>query len=80
MAEFRTLLAAVLGVGLGALFVVYPEAIVRIQTAGKLPHDRGSDYGTDSRSSNRVRWAIRLLGVGALIAGVYFGAVAVGVA
>lgn len=76
MADLRTLLAAALGIGLGVLFIAYPDAIVRVQTVGRLPHDRRGDYGAESSLPNRWRWMVRLLGVGILVAGVYFGRVA----
>lgn len=76
MADLRTLLAAALGIGLGVLFVVYPQAVIRVQTVGRLPHDRGGEYGEDAASTDRWQWVVRLLGVGVLAAGVYFGATA----
>ena len=73
MVDLRTLLAAVLGVGLGALLVAYPEAVIRAQTAGRLPHDQGGEYGGSS-VPDRWRRLVRLLGVVVLVVGVYFGA------
>jgi hypothetical protein len=76
VADLRTLLAAVLGVGLGALLLAYPEAVIRIQTAGRLPHDRGGEYGSASSAPDRWRRLVQLLGVVVLVTGVYFGATA----
>jgi hypothetical protein len=76
MADPRTLLAAVLGVALGVLCLVYPEALIRAQTVGRLPHDAGGEYGRSEGgpggSSARIRWLVRLLGVVALAGGGYF--------
>ncbi|MFB6173863.1 MAG: hypothetical protein ABEI39_04395 [Halobacteriales archaeon] len=77
MADLRTLLAAVLGVGLGAVLVAYPDVVIRAQTAGRLPHDRGGEYG-DSAAPGRWRLVVRALGVAAILAGAYFGWVALG--
>ncbi len=74
MTDLRTFIAAVLGVGLGALLVAYPEVVIRAQTAGRVPHDRGGEYGSASSISDRWRWLVRLLGVVVLVMGVYFGA------
>ena len=74
MADLRTILAAVLGIGLGALFLAYPEAVIRVQTAGRVPHDRGGEYGSASSIPDRWRRLVQLLGVAVLVAGVYFGA------
>jgi hypothetical protein len=74
MVDLRTLVAAVLGVGLGALLVAYPEAAIRAQTAGRLPHDRGGGYGSASSVPDRWRRLVQLLGVAVLVVGVYFGA------
>ena len=76
MADLRTLLAAVLGVGLGALFVAYPEVVIRAQTAGRVPHDRSGEYGSASSVPDRWRLLVRVLGVVVLVVGVYFGATA----
>ncbi|RLM56521.1 hypothetical protein DVK02_08435 [Halobellus sp. Atlit-31R] len=47
MVDVRTLAAAVLGVALGLVFLLAPEVIVRVQTAGRLPQDRHGRYGED---------------------------------
>lgn len=69
--EFRTALAAALGVGLGLLIVAYPEAVVRVQTAGRLPHDRGGEYGQDADLSRRWRLLVRGLGLAVVAFGLY---------
>ena len=71
--DFRTLLAAVLGVGLGVFFVAYPEAVVRAHTAGRRPTGRGGEYGEES-SPDRWRRLVQLVGVAAIALGLYFGA------
>ena len=72
--EFRTALAAVLGVGLGLLIVAYPEAVVRVQTAGRLPHDRGGEYGQDADLPRRWRLLVRGLGLAVVAFGLYLAA------
>ncbi len=74
MVDLRTLVAAVLGIGLGALLVAYPEAVIRAQTAGRVPHDQRGEYGSASPVPDRWRRLVRLLGVAVLVIGVYFGA------
>jgi hypothetical protein len=75
--DLRTVLAAVLGVGLGLLLVVSPETVVRAQTAGRLPRDRGGEYGSESAVSDRWLSLVRLLGLASALLGLYFGFVAV---
>ena len=70
--DARTVLAAVLGVGLGIVLIAYPEAIVRAQTAGRLPHDRGGEYGQDAGVSSRTRRIVQALGVLSVFVGIYF--------
>lgn len=77
MADVRTLLAAALGLLLGVLCLVAPEAVVRTQTAGRRPTGRGGEYGTDT-VPDRWRQLVRLVGVGLVVAGGYFGYVALG--
>jgi len=76
--DYRTLLAAALGVGLGMLLIVAPEAIVRAHTTGRVPGERGGEYGTDSVPDDRVRLLVRVVGVGLVAAGLYFGATGFG--
>jgi hypothetical protein len=70
--DFRTLLAAVLGVGLGLFFVAAPEAVVQIHTAGRRPPGRGGEYGEES-VAGRWRRLVQVVGVGLIVAGLYFG-------
>jgi hypothetical protein len=70
--DLRAVLAAVLGVGLGLLLVAYPDAVVRAQTAGRLPEDRRGEYGAESGASDRVRTFVRAVGVVLVLLGVYF--------
>ena len=70
--ELRTALAALLGVGLGLLFLAYPEFVVRVQTAGRLPHDRGGDYGEGAEIPARWRRLVQLLGLVGIALGCYF--------
>jgi len=72
--DYRTLLAAVLGVGLGAVMVAFPEAVVKVHTAGRRPHDRHGEYGTNESGHERYHRLVRGLGVVVALAGVYFGA------
>lgn len=77
MVDVRTLLAAVLGLLLGAVCLVAPDAVVRVQLAGRRPTGRDGEYGTDA-IPGRWRNLVRLLGVGFLVASGYFGYVALG--
>jgi hypothetical protein len=75
MADLRTLLAAVLGLLLGAVCLVAPGAVVRVQTAGRRPTGRDGEYGTDA-VPDRWRRLVQVVGVGLGVAGAYFGYVA----
>ena len=77
MADLRTLLAAGLGLALGAVCLIAPGTVVRAQTAGRRPTGRDGEYGTDA-VPDRWRQLVRLLGVAFLLAGLYFGSVALG--
>lgn len=77
MVDVRIVTAAVLGLGLGALFLVYPEAVVRVHTVGRIPGDRTGEYG-EASVPDRWRRVVQLVGVGILAAGGYFGATALG--
>ncbi|MFB6156116.1 MAG: hypothetical protein ABEJ22_09490 [Haloferacaceae archaeon] len=70
--DLRTALAAVLGVGFGLALLAYPEAVVSAQTAGRLPRDRGGEYGAGTEPSGRVRRLVQAVGLVALLAGLYF--------
>ncbi|MFC7173030.1 hypothetical protein ACFR97_10055 [Haloplanus litoreus] len=76
MADLRTLLAAGLGVLLGIICLLAPDAVVRGHTVGRRPHDRSGEYGTDATAPDRYRLLVRAVGVGCLLAGGYFGYVA----
>ncbi|MFC7235171.1 hypothetical protein [Halosegnis marinus] len=71
--DTRTLLAAVLGVGLGLVCLAAPGAVLRVQFAGRLP-DRGGEYGTDGDGSDRLRLLVRVVGAALVLAGGYFAA------
>jgi len=75
--DARSLLAAVLGVLLGVVLVAFPDAVIRVQLAGRLPHDRGGEYGADDELAARWRLVVRALGVLLVLAGLYFGLTAV---
>lgn len=76
MPDLRTLLAAVLGVGLGVVLLAYPDVVVRVHTAGRLPHDRTGEYGNDASTPGRWRRIVQLVGVASVALGLYFGSVA----
>ncbi|MFC7082037.1 hypothetical protein [Halorussus caseinilyticus] len=69
--DLRTLLAAVLGIGLGLFCLAYPEAVVRMHTAGRRPTGRGGEYGTES-VAGRWRRLVRVVGVALVAVGLYF--------
>ena len=77
MADLRTALAAVLGIGLGLVFLLYPDTVLRLNAVGRLPRDRRREYGGTAPAPARWRWIVRGIGVGILAAGVYFGAMRV---
>lgn len=77
MTDARTLLAAGLGVLLGVICLLAPEAVVRAQTVGRRPDGRGGEYGTDA-ASGRWRRLVQALGGGCLLLGLYFGYTALG--
>lgn len=72
----RTLLAAVLGVGLGLFFLAYPGVVVRMHTAGRRPTGRRGEYGEESPAPDRWRRLVRVVGVVAVVMGLYFGTTA----
>lgn len=69
MVDGRAVAASVLGVAIGVVLVVYPEAAVRAHTAGRLPHDRGGEYGADATVPVRWRRLVRLVGVASILVG-----------
>jgi hypothetical protein len=78
MTAVRTLLAALLGIGIGILLVAYPETVIRVQTAGRIPSDRGGEYGSEAPVSDRWRRGVQLLGGVSVLLGLYFGVIALG--
>lgn len=71
MVDTRTALAAVLGIVLGVFLVAAPDAVVRAHTIGRVPGDRGGEYGSDGATSGRRRRLVQVLGVGSLALGLY---------
>lgn len=80
MADLRTVLAAVLGVGLGLVLLAFPGTIIRMQTVGRLPHDRDGGYGQAAAPPRRWLLVVRGIGIGLVIAGGYFGWTVIGAA
>ena len=78
MADLRTILAAVLGVGLGLVLLAFPAAVVRVQTVGRLPHDRGGGYGQAAEPPRSWILVVRGIGIALVLAGGYFGWTVVG--
>ncbi|WP_135853351.1 hypothetical protein [Halorussus salinus] len=70
--DFRTLLAAVLGVGLGLFFLAAPETVVRMHAAGRRPPGRGGEYGDDA-VAGKWRRLVQVVGVALVAVGLYFG-------
>ena len=70
MADLRTQLALVLGIGLGLVLIVYPDLLLRVHTVGRLPQDRGSQYGEDATLSGPWRTLVQLGGVGLVLVAV----------
>jgi hypothetical protein len=77
MTDTRTLLAAVLSLLLGAVCLLAPAAVVRVQTAGRRPTGRDGEYGTDA-VPDRWRRLVQVIGGGLVVAAAYFGYVALG--
>jgi hypothetical protein len=71
--DTRTVLAAVLGVGLGLVFVAAPGAVLTAYTAGRTSPDRRGEYGSADGGSSRFHWLIRAVGVAFVCGGLYFG-------
>jgi hypothetical protein len=72
MAAVRTLLAAVLGIGIGILLIAYSETVIRVQTAGRIPSDRNGEYGSEVPISDRWRRVVQFFGGTSLVLGLYF--------
>jgi len=75
----RELLAAALGVAVGLFFVAFPDAVVRINTTGRVPGDRRGDYGEDGEMPRTYRLLVRGVGAVAVLVGLYIGAGTFGV-
>jgi hypothetical protein len=75
----RELVAAALGVGLGLLLVVYPDAMIRSFLAGRSPQGRHGEYGTEGLPDEKWRWLVRGLGAVVVLAGLAFGTIGFGV-
>ncbi|WP_276299616.1 hypothetical protein [Halorussus lipolyticus] len=73
--DIRTLLAGVLGVGLGLFFLAAPEAVVQIHTAGRRPPGRDGEYGEES-VADRWRRLVQVVGIALVGVGLYFGTTA----
>ena len=72
MAVTRELLAAVLGIALGAVFVAFPSVIVRVHTVGRGPHDHHGEFGTHEIDAKWL-WLVRAIGAVGILFGIYFG-------
>lgn len=71
MIDTRTALAAVLGIMLGGFLVAAPDAIARAHTIGRVPGDRGGEYGSNGATSRARRRLVQVLGVGTIVLGLY---------
>jgi len=65
MAGLTEALAAILGVGFGALMVAYPGVVLAVQTAGTRPDRRRGAGG-------RMETVVRVVGVASVLAGLFF--------
>lgn len=72
MAGLRELLAAVLGIALGVVFVVFPSFVVQVHTLGRGRRDRHGEWGSGEVPPKWL-WLVRAVGVLAVLAGAYFG-------
>lgn len=73
MVDYRTLLAAVLGVGLGLVMLAAPGLIVRAHTVGRYPTDQHGEYGDGDAVPDRWHRFVQVVGVALVVAGGYFG-------
>ncbi|QGA83934.1 hypothetical protein [Halomicrobium sp. LC1Hm] len=71
--DTRTVLAAVLGVGLGLVFLAAPGAVRTAYTAGRSPQDHRGEYGSNERAGSRYHSLIRAVGAAFVLAGLYVG-------
>jgi len=69
MVDLGAAAASLLGVAIGIFLVAYPEVAVRAHTAGRLPTDRGGEYGADGAVPARWRRLVRLMGVASILVG-----------
>jgi hypothetical protein len=65
----REVIAPVLGVGLGILFVVHPEGLARVSGPGRLPRDRGGRYGEETPLIGGWRRVAQAVGVACISRG-----------
>ncbi|MCD2198636.1 MULTISPECIES: hypothetical protein [unclassified Halobacterium] len=63
MAEFRELLAVVLGAALGLAMILAPRAALRLSVFMGPNRRRRGDYGTDEAIPDWWAWLVRALGV-----------------
>jgi len=70
--DLRTLLAAALGLLLGAVMLVFPDAIIRAYLVGRVPTDRYGSYGDDNALPTRWRRLVQAVGILVLGGGLYF--------
>ncbi|ACV46511.1 MULTISPECIES: hypothetical protein [Halomicrobium] len=71
--DTRTVLAAVLGVGLGLVFLAAPGAVRTAYSVGRSPQDRRGEYGSAERAGRRVHSLIRAVGAAFVLVGLYVG-------
>lgn len=70
--DLRTLLAAVLGVALGAVFLVAPGFVVQAHTAWRRPPEKGGDYGASAQPADWLRTIVQAVGALLVAFGLYF--------
>lgn len=63
MVDFRTALAVVLGAGLGLVLIAFPELVIRVHTVGRVPNDRGGQYGDEAAAPDSWRRVVQAIGV-----------------
>jgi hypothetical protein len=72
MAGLTEALAAILGVGFGALMVAYPGVVLAVQTAGTRPDRRRGAGGGAPGDGGRMETVVRVVGVASVLAGLFF--------
>lgn len=70
MADLRTQLALVLGVALGLVLLVFPDGVATSYRLGRVPHDRGGEYGAESGLPTRWRRVVQAIGGGVIVVAV----------